>query len=72
MIRNKLFFERQVDEKLFQALIPHEANWQEAVAFAQDFLNYCVEQNEKVKKAEEEKALQSKDEQVEDAIVEKL
>lgn len=55
MIRNRLCFEKQFDEKLYQAMIPHEGNWAEAVVFAKEFLNYCSAQEEAALKAQEEK-----------------
>lgn len=55
MIKNKLSFEKQFDERLYQAMIPHEGNWDEAVLFAQELLKYCLKQKEDVLKMLEEK-----------------
>lgn len=61
MIRNKMSIERQFDERLYQFMIPHEGNWNEAMAFAQDIMEYAKKQIEiAIHKKEEEIVVEPK------------
>lgn len=50
MIRNKVSIERQLDERLYQFLIPAEGNWNEVLAFANEIASHATKQIESAPK----------------------
>lgn len=62
MISNRLCFEKQFDDRLYQAMVPHSGSWEEAVFFAREFFAYATKELEGFKKHQEEQAAQSQDE----------
>lgn len=62
MIRNKVSIERQLDERLYQFMIPSEGNWNEVLSFAQEIGKYATDQIEAAKKLIEEVKEETKSE----------
>lgn len=70
MISNKLSFIKQFDDRHYHADIPHSGSWQEALAFAHEFLSYVTGQHDEAKKKLEESQVAAKEVEVVDAVVE--
>lgn len=54
MIRQKTSIERQIDQNLYQFLIPQEGNWNDVLLFAQHIAEHAKKQIDDVLKANEE------------------
>lgn len=55
MIRNKLSIEHQIDERMYQLLIPHEGNWTEALYIGKEMIKYIELQLDAANKKQDEK-----------------
>lgn len=56
MVTNKLHFEKQFDNRLYQAMIPHDGNWDEAILFVKEFVAFTEASAEQFKKQAAEAA----------------
>lgn len=54
MMRQKVTLERQLDDKLYQFLIPNEGNWNEVLLFAREIGEHASKQIEAAVQAKEE------------------
>lgn len=54
MIKNKVSIERQINERLYQFIVPSDANLQECMMIVEDVKKYLLERLEEAKKQAEE------------------